>query len=522
MKIKQIVLTLLAIGLNCYLACADGLTNSSPASAGETRNGYAPTAIKGSAVFVQPSEFWNGTSKEGTNGWRVQLRVYNQTNFLPRAGVAYPFSTNLMLSVEWGSPLKNSGDGYFVTPNGRFAKFELRDDKGRIVPPNPRFTKNLLARWISETTGVGTGTIYEGDLPAWLSLEIASVVGDFPETISTNVYPRIPDSNEMAGKIWSITNRPPSCIYLSELAEIYPVPNEGDYTLTIQPVLYKQRIFNSEFLDRVDLPAVTTKVHLSPVFRKFGDYSMMRGTNGYWIFINPSEFWNGVWKEDANGWRTQLRIYPEINNRFQDGVAYPLSTNLILRVEWGSVVKNSWGSVEGPSGEKYFMTPNGKFAKFELLDAHGNVVPPNPNAGINWMKLIYESHRGLISDFNIHQKDRLVYQDNLPSWVALTNGALVGDFPKTISTNVYPRIESSTDYGTNYSDIRGEIGSNTNLPPYVIGFLKLDEIYSVTNEGDYMLTVQPVLYKKRMETNILDRVDLPSVTTKVHLVPNAK
>jgi hypothetical protein len=90
----------------------------------------------------------------------------------------------------------------------------------------------------------------------------------------------------------------------------------------------------------------------------------------------------------------------------------------------------------------------------------------------------------------------------------------VAEFPKTINTNVYPHQE--------YTGMIGKTGCVTNRPPDYLGFLKLDEIYSVTNEGDYTLTVQPVLYKQRIGTNILDRVDLPSVTTKVHLVPNAK
>ena len=62
---------------------------------------------------------------------------------------------------------------------------------------------------------------------------------------------------------------------------------------------------------------------------------------------------------------------------------------------------------------------------------------------------------------------------------------------------------------------------------------ELGDLYSITNEGDYTLTVQPVLYKQGNGTNltdkfgnkytdILNRVDLPSVTTKVHLVPNMK
>jgi hypothetical protein len=88
----------------------------------------------------------------------------------------------------------------------------------------------------------------------------------------------------------------------------------------------------------------------------------------------------------------------------------------------------------------------------------------------------------------------------------------VAIFPKTISTNVYPYF---------YNNMLGEIsGSATNFPPVGINALKLEEVYSVTNEGDYTLTVQPVLYKKRVETNLLDRVDLPTVSTKIHLMPS--
>jgi len=255
--------------------------------------------------------------------------------------------------------------------------------------------------------------------------------------------------------------------------------------------------FNGHFIYADDLTNQST----NPIVN-VGGYSMMRGTNGYYKFVNPSEFWNSTWKEDTNGWRVQLRVYP----------MNPIETNLILRIEWGSAVKNS--------GDGYYMTPNGKYAKFELLDAQGNVIPPIPHAGINWMELILENQGGLISFPDIGRK--LVYQTNLPSWVSLSNGLLVSDFPKTISTNVYPRIEYSRVGGKTYSDIIGKIDSTTNRPPFFVGLFRLDYIYSVTNEGDYTLTVQPVLYKKRIETNILDRVDLPSVTTKVHLVPNEK
>jgi hypothetical protein len=227
-------------------------------------------------------------------------------------------------------------------------------------------------------------------------------------------------------------------------------------------------------------------------------------TNNGFIYINPSEFWPGTWKEDTNGWRVQLCVYPETDFR-----RHPISTNLMLSVDWGSAVKNSWGTIEKPSGDKYYRTPNGKFAKFELLDANGNVVSPNPNAGTD---LLLNLIKGESPGSSFSQK--LEYGSDLPAWVSPAGGSLASNFPKTISTNVYPQWQ--------YGGIAGEIGSNTNLPPFQVGFLKLDEIYSVTNEGDYTLTVQPVLYKQRIGTNVLDRVDLPSVTTKVHLLPNVK
>jgi hypothetical protein len=234
-------------------------------------------------------------------------------------------------------------------------------------------------------------------------------------------------------------------------------------------------------------------------------YTYALTSNGL-VYVNPNEFWNGVWKEDTNGWRVQLRVCWETNTEFVQDHVYPISTNLIMRVEWGSMVKNS--------GRGYYLPPNGKFAKIELKDNNGNLITPNPNAGINLLE----------RNFKESGSPKFIYETNLPAWMALLSGSLVSNFPKTISTDVYPYVEYNI-FEKIGRQMMGEIPRTmavTNWSPCVINALKLDEIYSVTNEGDYTLTVQPVLYKKRIETNILDRVDLPSVTTKVHLVPNEK
>jgi hypothetical protein len=246
---------------------------------------------------------------------------------------------------------------------------------------------------------------------------------------------------------------------------------------------------------------------------KRSGYSMMRGTNGHLFFVNPSEFWNGAWKEDNNGWRVQLCVYMQTNHWYppKGGVGYPISTNLMLSVQWGSAVRNSGGG--------YYMTPNGKFAKFELLDSKGNVIPPNTKAGTNLLIEMYNWNSSRVSMMSLgpnQSPPTVLYETNLPAWVSPASGSLTAKFPKNITTNVYPRQE--------FTGMIGEIDCVTNWPPPYLGFLKLDEIYSVTNVGDYTLTVQPVLYRRYNHTNdaILDRVDLPSVTTKVHLVPNGK
>jgi len=234
----------------------------------------------------------------------------------------------------------------------------------------------------------------------------------------------------------------------------------------------------------------------------------IEATPGHLFFVNPSEFWNGTWQEDSNGWRVQLCVYMQTNHWYppKGGVGYSISTNLMLSVQWGSAVRNS--------GNGYYMTPNGKFSKFELMDSKGKVVPPNSNAGANLLIEMYNwnsSRASMMSPGPNQSPPKILYGKNLPEWASPTGGTLMANFPETIATNVYPYQE--------FAGMIGEINCVTNWPPPYLSFLKLDEVYSITNEGDYTLTIRPVLYKKRIETNILDRVDLPSVATKIHLTP---
>ena len=180
--------------------------------------------------------FWHGVWKEDTNGWRVELNFLN-TN-----------TTDVQVAVSVGSIAKNSDDGtgdYFKPPDNRFEKFELLDSNGIAVPP----------KW-GET-----------------SLQKA-----WPQRIAVRLYPGM-EVGPLAGEFWFVSNGPPFCLTRYQLNNDFLITNEGDYTLTIQPVLYQNRTgkkidvsggaahfhqTNTNYFDRVDLPSVTTKVHLKP------------------------------------------------------------------------------------------------------------------------------------------------------------------------------------------------------------------------------------------------------------------
>jgi hypothetical protein len=185
---------------------------------------------------------------------------------------------------------------------------------------------------------------------------------------------------------------------------------------------------------------------------------------------NTDQFWRGVWVEDTNGWRVELNFF---------GTNTP---DARVAVSIGSIVKNS----DDGTGD-YFTPPYSDFAKIELLSPNGAIVQPK--------------------------------------W----RGTLKGDFPQRVSVGLYPRGQ--------VGPLAGEFLFVSNGPPFFVGNVgayRLKDAYSITNEGDYTLTVRPVLYKNLTgrkidvsdinfhisNTNYLDRVDLPTVSAKIHLMPS--
>jgi hypothetical protein len=212
------------------------------------------------------------------------------------------------------------------------------------------------------------------------------------------------------------------------------------------------------------------------------DY-ILRADGKYIRNPDMDRFWRlGVWKEMTNGWLVLLFV----------------STNA------SDISGIAAGSKVADSGFGYFKVPYGKFAKFELLDSNGKVVQPKPNAGTNMLKGYYHDLASLT---------------NLPAWASPTNGSLAVDFPELTTAGVFPRQFSLS------GPIVGRFMFQAKIGPMPISTFVLGDLYSITNEGDYTLTVQPVLYKYQQPSALNDntlfhRVDLLSITAKVHLVPS--
>jgi len=181
-----------------------------------------------------------------------------------------------------------------------------------------------------------------------------------------------------------------------------------------------------------------------------GSYLLGKDGNYYRDTNNPESMWTGVWKDDTNGWRAQVEIQEDIG------------VNPFIAVQVGSVKFNSGGG--------YVESPSGKFAKFELSDSTGVIVPPN-------IKKLLE--------------------DNFPAKIP------IADFPKRSFDGA----------------LLNRIGFFTNSPPFFLKGISMNDVYNIKTEGDYNLTVCVDIFKYGTNKGFLDRMELPCVTTKIHLRP---
>jgi len=164
-----------------------------------------------------PETMWTGFWREDTNGWRVQVEIQGDIKFNP------------FIAVQVGSVKFNSGGGYVESPSGKFSKFELVDSNGTIVQP-----KN-------------------GE----------SLEEHFSAKIPIRDFPKRSFDGALINFIAFFTNSPPSFLKGVSINDVYNIKTEGDYNLTVCVAIFKYGT-SKGFLDRIDLPCITTKIHLRP------------------------------------------------------------------------------------------------------------------------------------------------------------------------------------------------------------------------------------------------------------------
>ena len=168
-----------------------------------------------SETTAKLNELWKGNWKDGTNGLRV--RLYSERH-----------GDGTWLNVGVGSVSVSSG-AYVGPPSRGFLKFEIRDSSGTLVP----FTRGK------------------------------SLVGKLPARIAVDDLPRWSRYGGLKNLISILAGGGPFTLQDIKLDDPYRIREGGIYTLTVQPVIYHLGT-NMQFVDRVDLPVVTTKVNLAP------------------------------------------------------------------------------------------------------------------------------------------------------------------------------------------------------------------------------------------------------------------
>ena len=275
-------------------------------------------------------------------------------------------------------------------------------------------------------------------------------------------------------------------VWTTNVDAIWKGEIEIDYDPVKEGQVRSQRL---QRLDEMDPPGIAHVLEYN-----------MRGRNEKHVWdTNMPENWWGIWAEDTNtGWRTNLRFYGTN------------TTNVEIMIYVGSIVTNS--------GAGLLPSPDGKYARLQLVDTNGKSVPPARGAAKKLYEMIYplptepiKKEPGYREIVNRHQP-------------AGNDASVERDYPNTLSDLEYPRwLNYSVERSGWFVKFAGFV---SNGPPCQIGYVLFNDLFAIKAEGDYTLTVQPVLYRMHCEggtfQGYLDRVDLPSVTTKVHLVSNQR
>jgi hypothetical protein len=196
--------------------------------------GCCTTAIRGASdvsdipdLFLKFGIVWGD---ENANKIRTGLKAEGEAESLTAKVFVFGGGTNYV-------------DHYLAPVATKFARVELRDSNGAVIKPFP-------------------GKRVAGNLPRRI------VIKDLPrEPIVGTQY------RGRGGGLrdWLFGN--PARLSQFVIQNVYPIETEGDYTLTIVAVIYKfpedyesnvPLASSEQFVTRIDLPTVTTKIHLKP------------------------------------------------------------------------------------------------------------------------------------------------------------------------------------------------------------------------------------------------------------------
>ncbi len=177
--------------------------------------------------FMDPQTAWG----EATNGLRAGVSWFEFSGKKEIRTTVLSFNTN----VAWN----------YVTPPGKkFLKCELRDAHGVLL--TPRKGKKL-----------------DGELPQRI------LTKDLPYRPASGIHHRRTLDNWFL-----IGNGLPTILRDFFIEDVFRIEQEGDYTLTVGVAIYEFAP-DRESVARIDLPPVTTKIHLRSAITPEGTSSGM-------------------------------------------------------------------------------------------------------------------------------------------------------------------------------------------------------------------------------------------------------
>jgi hypothetical protein len=181
-----------------------------------------PSAVVGESNDSKFLEHWSSdkalTWSQETNGFRTGI-IWDSRAPDSVAVVVLPINASRY-------------NDYLVPASHKLPRFELHDVERAAIPP-------------------ASGQRMDGALPARM-----------PERDYPRFHDGIFSGHGVKYNYFILSTNIPVVLKEFAISQVYSVKKEGDYTLTVFPVIYKFET-NREYLDRIDLPCVSKIVHLN-------------------------------------------------------------------------------------------------------------------------------------------------------------------------------------------------------------------------------------------------------------------